>query len=101
MKFMSPSPVTQDKMIAMLKSMYPKGWFKDGAEFGPEHEGQVWSGEGAENNEGLLLFEYYADDPPEKDLYEMGVLKELSEFLSKHGWHAEFHDPGTVFLSQE
>jgi hypothetical protein len=33
--------------------------------------------------------------------YSGGILKSFMKLLSKNGWHAEWYDPGTVFIFPE
>lgn len=77
-----------------LKSKYPDGWFKDGADFDAAHAGSIWTGEGAMHTDGYELFNYWN----ESEMYVMGVHHELEEFLYGAGWYAEAHDGGTYFI---
>ncbi len=103
----------RDQLLRTLKEKYPKAWFKPSEEFDGIPEG-IWTGEGSheiyriEADEyfpiGLEcevpLFDYYTE-PVVWDTYEFGIYKPLAKFLAKHGWFAEFEDPGTVMIWKE
>lgn len=89
-------------MMAALKKEFPGMWTKPGEEFSHNHamDHAIWTGENSFDKEDLPMFDYYAEDPQE-NYYVMGVRRPLHEFLEKHGWYAEAHDPGTYFLVPE
>jgi hypothetical protein len=105
--------VNRDKLLETIREKYPHAWFKPSEEFDGV-DGGIWTGEGSYEIEkwepdeffpkGLTcevpLFEYYTE-PFAASSYEHGVYKPFAQFLSKHGWFAEFEDPGTVMIWKE
>ncbi len=90
--------VSRDELMSTLKKMFPEAWFKPGEYFdNDESENSIWTGEGSYANNGMELFNYYAEDPEEKT-YIMGVYKPLYNFLDSVGYYAEAYDAGTYFI---
>jgi hypothetical protein len=55
--------VDRDTLMDILKSEYPKAWFKPGEDFSSDYsENTIWSGEGSYANDGMKLFDPYSDD---------------------------------------
>lgn len=90
--------MNREKLIKLLEDKYPKMLIRTTEEFNGS-KGGIWtSGEdGLESKDGLRLFDYYAEDYKEKT-YIFGVHKEIENFLNKHGWFAEWNDPGTIMF---
>lgn len=88
----------RDELMNLLQEKYPKMFLRTTEEFDGT-EGGIWtSGEdGLPAEDSFPLFEYYADDYQEKR-YILGVHKEIYNFLEKHGWFAEWYDPGTTMF---
>lgn len=85
---------SRSRLKNILKRKFPDMWMKDGEDFSSSNAGSIWTGEGSFDNDGIPLFDNFATSP----LYELGVHKDLVRVLDKHGWFAEFHDGGTVFI---
>ena len=80
----------------MLKSEYPKAWFKPGEEFSSDYsENTIWSGEGSYANDGMKLFDPYSDD---YESYELEVYKPFNDFIKSMGYYVESYDAGTFFI---
>jgi hypothetical protein len=59
----------------------------------------IWlCGECGYTYKGGTAFAYYNDSSKN---YHGGILRSFMKLLSKNGWHAEWYDPGTVFIFQE
>lgn len=98
---MKQQTIGRNEMQLMLKKAFPKMWMKNSEDFSSDYnDNAIWTGEGSEGNDGLPLFDYYAEDPKEH-VYVMGVRKTLHDLLNKHGWYAECYDPGTYFLQPD
>ena len=88
---------TQNKLINILNKTFPTGFFRPGEEYEESKRGAIWSsGEEGATSDGSLIFDYYSASPAR----EFGVHPEVLEILEKHGWFAEWQDPGTVFIYQ-
>jgi hypothetical protein len=58
-------------------------------------KGGIWtSGESGYTYKGRTAFNYYNESAQ----YPSGVYRPLANMLEKHGWYAEWHDPGTIFI---
>ena len=94
MKVLTPS-----ELIEAINKSYPKLNMALSEEFNG-NEGGVWvmgTEDGLCSKNGLLLFDYYAEDNSE-DNYLFGCNQELHKQLEKHGWFAEWYDAGTMFF---
>ena len=82
-----------ETMIAILENEFPQCWFKD-----VEGDGVITSGEGSVIDE-MEAFNYngWADDPQET-IWQMGVNKELVDFVEGFSMYWECQDPGTYKL---
>jgi hypothetical protein len=90
----------RNKLMELLKVKYPTLFISTTEAFNGT-DGGVWlSGEsGVTDKGGMKLFDYYASyrlDP--RGSYKNGVRYHLANFLEKHGWQAEWNDPGTIML---
>jgi hypothetical protein len=86
----------REKLIKIISEKYPKIVLRTTEEFDGT-EGGIWtSGEnGFPAKDGFPLFEYYASHGKR---YDMGVHKDINKILDKHGWYAEWNDPGTIMF---
>lgn len=90
---------SREKLIKLLEEKYPEMKLDTTESFNGS-EGGIWNRsteDELESKDGLRLFDYYAEDYEGKT-YEFGVHKEIEEFLDKHGWFAEWNDPGTIMF---
>ena len=85
----------RDKMIELVS--------KKGIQFAKPSEefdgvdGGIWiAADNGEKMGGKEIFDYYSDS----SAYEFGVLKKFIQFIDKHGYYAEYYDPGTIMLWQ-
>ena len=88
----------RDNLMNLLESKYPKMFLRTTEEF-DGCKGGIWTS-GEDNlpaKDGFPLFDYYG----EGNHYELGVHTEISNFLEKHGWYAEWHDCGTIMLWED
>jgi hypothetical protein len=70
-------------------------WGKDVTE---EWKNGIWvCGECGYTYKGETAFGYHN----ESKKYHGGTLRSFMKLLSKNGWHAEWYDPGTVFIFPE
>jgi hypothetical protein len=92
---MEKKQLTIDQLMEKLEKKFPKAWFKEGGLFNSAHAGTIWTGEGSYNNKGEELFKYHEF----VGKYDMGIHKDLREFLDKNGAYAEAYDSGTYFIS--
>lgn len=61
-------------------------------------DGGIWiAADNGERMSGKEIFDYYADSSS----YSFGVLNNFVKFINKHGWYAEYYDPGTIMLWEE
>ena len=88
----------RDELMNILEAKYPKMFMRTTEEFNGS-QGGIWSSgeDGLPAEDGMPLFEYYAEDPKEKR-YILGVHKEIYNLLEEHGWFAEWNDPGTIMF---
>jgi hypothetical protein len=87
--------MSRDELMAVLKQKFPKAWFKPGEDFGSDYsENSIWTGEGSYANNGMELFNDYA----EGEGYEMGVYKPLNDLVESLGYYFEPYDSGTFFI---
>ena len=88
----------REKLMEILKAKYPEMFMRTTEEFNGS-QGGIWSSgeDGLPAEDGMPLFEYYAQDPQERR-YIFGVHKEIYNFLEEHGWFAEWNDPGTIMF---
>ena len=88
----------REKLMEILKAKYPAMFMRTTEEFNGS-QGGIWSSGEDElpAEDGMPLFEYYAQDPQERR-YIFGVHKEIYNFLEEHGWFAEWNDPGTIMF---
>ena len=92
--------LTASQLTKALAKRFPKVWIKDGADFEASKKGTLWTGEGSyieaktpgDGTEQSAFSMYY---------YENGVAKELEDFLTASGWHAEAYNAGTFFLYRD
>ena len=91
--------IPKEQMLKLLQQNFPKGKFIDGEDWGGEDYKHtiIASGEEGSDEEGLTLFDNYAEDYEEK-YYIMGVNKKIYELLDSYGWWSEWYDGGTVVL---
>lgn len=88
--------IDRDTLMYILKSEYPKAWFKPGEEFSSDYsENTIWSGEGSYANDGMKLFDPYSDD---YESYELEVYKPFNDFIESMGYYVEPYDTGTFFI---
>lgn len=88
------------KILTEFLQMFPKAWGNDGREF-DGGSSVIWSGEGAELNDGTDCFDYNAWEWDRKEEhYIMGVSKPMVEFADKHGCFWECYDAGTYLLQE-
>lgn len=88
--------IDRDTLMDMLKSEYPKAWFKPGEGFSSDYsENTIWSGEGSYANDGMKLFDPYSDD---YESYELEVYKPFNDFIESMGYYVESYDAGTFFI---
>ena len=89
----------RDELMNILKAKYPNMFMRTTEEFRSGYNGGIWSSgeDGLPAEDGMPLFEYYAEDPNEKR-YILGVHKEIYNLLEEHGWFAEWNDPGTIMF---
>jgi hypothetical protein len=93
--------MNREKMMELLRAKYPKMFLRTTEEFDGSNGGIWTSGEdGIEAKDGFSLFNYYNEDFKEIR-YVLGVHREIGDFLSEHGWFAEWHDAGTIMLWQD
>jgi predicted alpha/beta-fold hydrolase len=80
----------RDHLLKILTRKFPDSFFKKGEEFSKsgEFDNTIWTGTSDNNS----LFDYYS---------EKRVNKRLQRILDKYEWHADFYDPGTVFLRKK
>ena len=92
----------REQVMIDIKKQFPDIRIHGTTEDFDNHEGGIWvSGEeGEDENTGLSLFDYYAEDTREL-FYVMHVYKPVYDFLTACGWYAEFHDPGTGMIYPE
>lgn len=88
--------IDRNTLIDILKSKYPKAWFKPGEEFSSDYsENTIWSGEGSYANNGMKLFDPYSDN---YENYELEVYKPFNDFIESMGYYVEPYDAGTFFI---
>jgi len=86
--------MTIEEVANKLKKKYPKGWFTV--------EGDtIRSGEGSYANDDYDLFNYWSMEWVVGCKYEMGVYKELAEFVGDLGYHWEAVNAGTHRLYKD
>jgi hypothetical protein len=87
---------TREKLMKLLADKYNDMFLRTTEEFDGSTSGIWSSGETyLEAKDGFNLFDYYTENYKR---YEFGVHNELVDFLDKHGWYAEWHDPGTIMF---
>ncbi len=91
------------RLMREIAKAFPKLWTKRGEEFSSQYAKAIWTtAEEGEDGNGNLIFNYYAlDVDPTETVYACKVHKKMVKLLNRAGWHAEFHDPGTVFLFRD
>ena len=61
-------------------------------------KGGIWtSGESGYTYKGETAFNYY-NEWSKSPKYRSGIYKPFADMLKKHGWYAEWYDPGTIFI---
>ena len=71
-----------------------------GEEITNAYKNGIWiCGECGYTYEGKTAFSYYCEWSKSAK-YQSGIYKPLANMLEKHGWHAEWYDPGTIFIFQ-
>ena len=82
--------------MCLLSKKYPGMFLRNTEEFNGS-EGGIWtSGEdGPTAKDGYSLFNYYAED---YHRYEIGVHKEVYDYLEKLEWYCEWNDAGTIMI---
>ena len=90
---------TRNQVMCLLAKKYPKMFLRTTEEFSGS-EGGIWtSGEsGPSAKDGNPLFSYYSENPHK---YEIGVHKEVYDYLEKLGWYCEWYDAGTIMIWPE
>ena len=87
---------TREKLMKLLAEKYNGMFLRTTEEFHGGSAGIWSSGESyLSAKDGFNLFDYYTEN---YNRYEFGVHNELVAFLDKHGWYAEWHDPGTIMF---
>ena len=88
--------IDRDTLMDMLKTEYPKAWFKKGEDFSSDYsEDTIWTGEGSYADNGMRLFDSYSDD---YENYELEVYKPFNDFIESMGYYVEPYDAGTFFI---
>jgi hypothetical protein len=96
---------SRKQIIAVLQNKYPDIKLESAELFEGREEqedGGIWVQSVEDRNlckNGLPMFDYYANG--NEDKYDLGVNVEMIDLLDKHGWYAEWNDPGTIFLYKE
>jgi len=85
----------QQNMITGLKNKFPTLELGTTEEFGTS-AGGIWVKNNPDMPDGIPMFDSYANN----SLYPLGVHKDVNQILTDHGWHAEWHDAGTVMFWQ-
>ena len=82
--------------MCLLSKKYPGMFLRTTEEFNGS-EGGIWtSGEdGPTAKDGYSLFNYYSED---YHRYEIGVHKEIYDYLEKLEWYCQWHDAGTITI---
>ena len=82
--------------MCLLSKKYPGMFLRNTEEFNGS-EGGIWtSGEdGPTAKDGYSLFNYYSED---YHRYEIGVHKEIYDYLEKLEWYCEWNDAGTIMI---
>lgn len=82
--------------MCLLSKKYPGMFLRNTEEFNGS-EGGIWtSGEdGPTAKDGYSLFNYYSED---YHRYEIGVHKEVYDYLEKLEWYCEWNDAGTIMI---
>lgn len=82
--------------MCLLSKKYPGMFLRNTEEFNGS-EGGIWtSGEdGPTAKDGYSLFNYYSED---YHRYEIGVHKEVYDYLDKLEWYCQWHDAGTITI---
>lgn len=82
--------------MCLLSKKYPGMFLRNTEEFNGS-EGGIWtSGEdGPTAKDGYSLFNYYSED---YHRYEIGVHKEIYDYLEKLEWYCQWHDAGTITI---
>jgi hypothetical protein len=92
--------MTRAKLITAINQTFPRMQCRLGEDFSSSNRGSIWTGEDAgEAADGNSIFNHYAFDvDPQETVWVLGVHRQLLALLQTAGWHAEFHDAGTVFI---
>lgn len=86
-------------LIATLNRTFPGMKCRLGEDFSADYRGAIWTGEDAPDIDGNPMFNHYGFDvDPHERVWTLGIHNALRDVLDQAGWHAEFHDPGTVFI---
>ena len=90
---------TRNQVMCLLAKKYPSMFLRTTEEFSGS-EGGIWtSGEdGPQAKDGNPLFSYYSENPYK---YEIGIHKEVYDYLEKLGWYCEWYDAGTIMIWPE
>ncbi len=90
----------RNTLLKIINNKYPKLHAKPSEDFDGRPDGIWCSGEdGTQAADGFALFDYYAEDFKEVR-YIFGVHKEIRDLLDQHGYYAEWHDAGTLIISE-
>lgn len=84
----------RDDLASLLSVVFeiPNNKIKDS-----ENNTLTICGECQYDYDGLPIFDYYTEL---NNYYIFGVLNTFESFIDKHGWYAEWQDPGTIVLGE-
>ena len=91
----------KNSLIAQLKKKYSRiGIMVDGNGWIPKSEDAfaVSAENGTLDSRGYDMFNYWTEN---YEYYEFGISTELVEFLTKHGWYAQWVNPGIVSINKD
>lgn len=93
--------MNKQTLITSLNKKYPKmhimadgnGWVSDSPD-----AFSISAEEPVTDSRGYDMFNYWTED---YEVYEFGISTEFSDFLSDHGWYAEWVNPGVVAIIKD
>lgn len=91
---MNKQELSQEALIADMKSAFPGLLARTGAEFGKDYSGAVWTGGEACMPDGMRILSYMN----ESEEYDGGVHEGFTAWLENRGWYLECYD-GETYLA--
>jgi hypothetical protein len=87
---------SREKLMGLLEKKYPNMFLRTTEEFNG-NKGGIWtSGEESPScKDGLEMFDYWTENHTK---YNLGVHKEIYDYLEKHGWYCQWYDCGTMMI---